>query len=355
MSRWFAILLSLIVIESASADIGDLYTGPREAAMGGACTAITEGNEAIFLNPAAMAGNKGATLYVLNADGQVSTDSITEVKSTANTVKNISPATVNQYMGQNLAAQGTLTPALTFGNFGVSALIDQQFALLVQNQQNPQVLLGYQTTNGVQMAAGFSLLPQRKNSKDDLRIGIGYKVMFRRGGFYTLTQQQIFNLSEQEVKGIIGSFGEGMSGDFGLQYIRKINPRIQLLAGLDWAQMGNMGFGNGGQEQEQNLAVGLGAKFKLNRGADVTLAYDLKYLTQGMEFQKRNHLGFDISLLNVDLYGGINDGLYLSGGASIDLYILKLTALTYEQELDALSGQFGERRYMLSFTFKLPI
>jgi hypothetical protein len=361
------IFLSLAVVfagHSARADVGDLYTGAREAAMGGASTAIAEGDEAIFLQPAAMAGNTGATLYLLNADGELSTDSVTAVKTSTSYFNNISVSTLNNYLDQTFAAQGTLTPAITLPYFGFSVLLDQQYALLVQNQANPQVMLGMQTTNGFQFATGFSVFPDGRRRKknrtlppltDDLRVGVGYKIMFRRGGYYTLTTDQVFNISETEIKNIVGSFGEGMSGDAGIQYIHTFNPHYQFLAGLDWAQIGNMSFNNGGQTQDQNLSLGVGAKMLLNRGASLTLGWDVKHLTDSMEWAKRNHLGLDLQLANIDLYGGLNDGYYLGGGAAVDLWLLKVTLLSYEQELDALSGQLGERLYMLRVTVKLPM
>ena len=75
--------------------------------MGGACTAVTEDDEAIFLNPAAMAGNKGATLYLLNADGQVSKGLGTSIKSSTTFFSRTSARqALNNFMSDDLGAQG---------------------------------------------------------------------------------------------------------------------------------------------------------------------------------------------------------------------------------------------------------
>jgi hypothetical protein len=354
--RIFFLISALTQISSAFGDeIHNLYDGVRERAMGGASTAITEGDEAIYLNPAAMAGNKRAVFYALNADVSLSSDTITTFESSSTAFSNINDAAINSLMGKDIEGRATLSPAITLPNFGVSFLIDQQFALLAHNQANPQVLLGYQTTNGIQFATGFTVIGNNKNSKDELRIGAGYKIMFRRGGYYDLTLDQILNINENEVKNVIGSFGTGMDGDFGLQYIRKISKTTQLLAGLDYQDIGGMTFSGGGQTQAENLAIGIGAKFMLGRAANMTIGYDIKNLTQDVQFEKRQHFGIELALPLVAFDLGLNEGAYISYGASVDLWLLKISALSYEEELGTDVGQEGERNYMLRITIKFDI
>lgn len=357
MKLSLALILAALVTTVSSrsaraAELRDLYRGARETAMGGASTAITEGDEAIYLNPAAMAGNTRTVFYLLNLDGGISTDTIDELTTASSTFKNINVGTINKLMGKNLYSQGTLTSAITVPNFGFSLLIDEQAALLVQNQAMPQVLLGAQTTSGIQFATGFSVLPKSRRSKSDLRVGVGFKIMFRRGGYHNLTLDQIYNISQQEVKNITGNFGEGMSGDLGLQYSRQLSGKAQLLGGLSYTEMGNMKFSNGGDAQPENLSVGLGSKLSLGRGLAMTLGYDIKHLTQDVQWAKRNHFGADFRVGNMDFMGGLNEGRYLSGGIAADFWLIRLTALSYAEEIGEYSGQMGERRYMLRLTLK---
>jgi hypothetical protein len=216
----------------------------------------------------------------------------------------------------------------------------------------PQVLLGAQTTSGVQFATGFSVMGKNRKAKSDLRVGIGYKIMWRRGGYYHLTQNQIFNISQNEVKSIVGNFGEGMAGDFGLQYIRNLSNNAKLMAGLAYTEIGGMAFKGGGDPQSENLAVGVGSKFSVGRGLGLTVGYDIKHLTQDVQFAKRNHLGADFSIANLDFYGGLNEGRYLSAGMAMDFWLIKVSALTYAEEIGEYSGQMGERRYMIRITLK---
>ena len=142
----------------------------------------------------------------------------------------------------------------------MSYLVDQQVALQVQNLANPSVNFGLQTTNGFQFATGFSVLPKRKRSKDDLRVGFGFKFMYRRGGYQDLDLQQVLNISEAEIKTLTGNYGAGMAGDLGLQYIRNVNNKWKLLAGLDYQDIGGMAFSGGGQTEQENMGVGVGAE-----------------------------------------------------------------------------------------------
>jgi hypothetical protein len=353
-------LISFLLLSFLAAPLGsayaqefhDLYVGTREQAMGGASVAITQDDEAIYLNPAAMAGNKGFKIYLLNLNVEVSSDAVNDIKNSATVFNNIGPTSLQNFVGQNIETRAELTTGLTIPNFGMSYLVDQQVALQVQNLSNPNVLFGLQTTNGFQFATGFSLLSKNKKSQDDLRVGLGFKFMYRRGGYNDLDLQQILNISQSEIKTITGNYGVGEDGDLGLQYIRTLNKKWKLMAGLDYQDVGGMAFSTGGQTQQENLGMGIGAKFSPSRLLDITLGYDLKNLTQDMPFERKNHVGLEFAFPILRLQLGLSEGAYFSYGATTDFWLMSVSLLSYEEELGEDPGQDGERRYMVRIALK---
>ncbi len=183
-------------------DMRELYHGARAMAMGNAFVSIADDEEALFYNPAGLAGINSSTFQYINTDLEISGDIVDSTTSSYSQFSNLSGDSLNVLMGKDVYLHGNYVPTYVTKNFGLGVLFDQQVSLITQNKSLPQVELGMQTTNGVQMGYGFSL-DRAKKAKSDWRFGFGFKYLFRRGGYYTLTQKQIVNMSQAEVKQII--------------------------------------------------------------------------------------------------------------------------------------------------------
>jgi hypothetical protein len=361
------LLISVSAFPSAQAkELSDLFQSPEVQAMGGAATANVEGADAIYLNPAAMAGNSAFSLQVPIAV-QGSSDLITAESQTLAAYHNLDSNSLNTLVGRDIYVRSEMAPSLLVPNFGISFLVDDQFALISRNQALPQFTLGYQTTNGVQFAWGMSILPQPMRHKkkkrgqpddtpeDDLRVGIGYTIMWRRGGYNLLSLSQLANASTTEIKSIIGSFQEASAADLGVQYIHRVNERFQLMSGIAFQQIGDLNFGPGTTTQDGDLSVGVAAKYKFDALVTGTLAYDLRDLNENVEFQRHNHVGTSLAFPLVTVFGGLSEGSLPSFGASVDVWLLKVTALSYIAEEDAFVGQDDQRRYLAQVTIKFSL
>ncbi len=353
----FAVLL--FVGARAFASIGqgelqDLHTSADAQAMGNAFTAIVDDEESLYYNPAGLAGVKAPKLTYLDLQAEASSDILTSTSSTYSSIKNINIDTLNVLMGQDVYGRASITPSFVLPGFGIGFIVDQQVALYTENQALPSVTLGYQTTNGVKLGYGHSFFPgsTRGAGLDEVRLGIGGEMLFRRGGYDTLTESQILNLSATEFRSIVGNFGEGFGADLGLQYIRHQNKHLSLMAGAAWEGVGGIGFNVPTAEtQPGDLSLGVGARYELP-GMRLTFAYDMKHLDQSTDMRMRQHLGFEYKIPIFSISAGLNEVSY-TYGATVDIWLAKVSFVSYGEELAYEADLVTERRYMLRVAFSL--
>lgn len=323
----------------------ELYQGARAMAMGNAFVSIADDEEALFYNPAGLAGIDSSTFQYLNSNLEISGDIVDATKSSYDQFKNLSGDTLNILMGKDVYLHGNYVPTYVTRNFGLAILFDQQLSLISQNKSLPQVEMGYQTTNGVQMGYGFSLNRGRK-SQSEVRFGVGFKYLFRRGGYYTLTQKQIVNMSQDELKQIVGDFGSGVGFDLGTQYIYHFSSHLKVQAGAAWTEIGGVSFGNDTAEPiPGNLSAGLSVRYEFAHMA-ATLAYDMRHINDSVDSSLRNHLGAELSIPLFKVLVGLNE-VYPTFGLGFDLGVVQLLAVTYAEEQSSLAKINPERRYLL--------
>lgn len=350
-------LLDILPAAHADTTLNPLYRGAETTAMGGATVATATGEDAIFVNPAAMAGNTGFTFHLMPITAETSTDTISSVSDTLKAFHNLDPDSLDLLVGRDIYADAQIAPALMIPNFGVAYMVDQQVGLTSRNLALPQFTLGFQTTEALQFSYGVSVLPQSKRKKapvDDLRVGIGYTFAWRRGGYYPLTVDQLVNMNQATFNSMMGGFQTASAADLGMQYIRTINPKLKLQWGAAYNQIGDLNFGDPTETQDANLSTGVAAIYKINALTTGTVEYDLQNLNENVEFQKKNHVGVKLGIPVFTLYAGLNETLF-TYGASADFWLFKVTAASYAQEQDAFVGEDPQRRYLVSIDIKLDI
>jgi long-subunit fatty acid transport protein len=323
--------------------------------MGNAFVAVADDEQAIFYNPAGLAGNTKYQFHYVAMDLGISSDVITSAASSSQAFSNLSGNTVNTLMGKNIFAQATIAPSLITPNFGVSLLVDGQFALLSKNQALPQMTVGYETTNGIQAAYGIAVGGKKaRNSRGELRIGGAAKMLWRRGGYHTLSLLEVLNLGPNTPRELAGNYGRGIGVDLGSQYIYKLNPRLTLAAGLVYTDIGDTTFGEHADAVKGNLSSGLAATYEF-RGTKLILAADQRHMTDQTDWRKKMHIGATVQLpMMLQIYGGINQ-TSLSYGAAFDFWLVRVTAYTYAEELGSFAFQDSSRRYVLKTALKFDL
>lgn len=355
----FRALFALLVAQCFSAagaranDFREPYIGTRAQAMGGAYVALADDEQAVYLNPAGLAGNQKRSLYLLNSDSTVSKETYSSAASVAKAFAPFSTDSLNVLMNKNIYLREQLTPTLMLPYFGISYLVDQQIASRAMNRAMPKLTIGYQTTQGIQAAIGIPLLRGMKKKKHDLRFGIGAKMMWRRGGYKTLSLRQILNISPSTLSQIGGEYKRGLGADLGLQYVYKPVSRLTLSSGLAYTDIGDTYFGSTQDPMHSNLTWGAAASYTLYR-IKFTLAYDYRHLLDETDFRKKNHVGFELGIPWFSLYAGLNQ-VSFTYGLGMDLWLFKVIVANYTEELGSIVRQNPEQRWAIKIALKIDI
>jgi hypothetical protein len=330
----------------ADGELRDLYRGVRATAMGGAFVAIADDEEAIFFNPAGTAGFKNYNFNFFTISAEASNDIVTQVETG---LSNLNTADYSSFLGKNVDLREQITSTLTGPHFGIAYIQEGELAYRGQNLSLPQVELGYQFTSGIQVATGFSVLKNSPN--DDLRVGIAGKSLWRQGGYNTLTLDQLLNVNQNTIGQLAGNYEQAFGMDLGTQYIHTFNKRLSFSAGAAWTDIGNTTFGGLADPVENNLSVGLGLTYLMAK-SKLILAYDYRNITQDTTWQMRNHVGFEYSLPVISIQGGMYETSY-TYGASVDLWLVRVSAVSYSEDLGSLGGTDTERRWLAQASFKV--
>jgi hypothetical protein len=361
------LLAALAILLSPDAFAGitelrELYRGAKAQAMGGASVAMVEDEQAIFLNPAGLAGVKKSLVNYMVIDIEASSDTIASV-SDLSTLNNFNASALNRLIGKDVYGRVQISPSIAMPSFGLALLVDQQNAVLAKNLNLPQVTVGYQSTYGFQFGYGTSIRGNgrasrrgrggRKSSsigRGDLRVGIAGKVLWRRGSYQLLPFTEIMNVSQDTITGIMGTYGIGFGADIGTQYVMPVSPSLQLSAGFALSNIGGVSFSSGADSQPSAAAFGLGLKYSM-QSFGARLAWDYRNAFADADWRKKTHIGLALDIPMFSIYAGLNQMKY-SYGLGFDLWLFQVTAVSYAEELGAILNLDTERRYLLQLALK---
>lgn len=368
MLRRFSFLFILIFSISsinvfASSEIRDFYFGARSKAMGGAYVGLADDEQALYLNPAGLAYIEKPEIHYGVLDIDISSDVYSSYADTADAFSNFSAESINSIMGKNIYGRAQISPSLIMPNFGVGVLVDGQAAFYSKNQALPNITFGYQNTNAIQVATGFSISGitgggrrRRRSSRGDLSIGLGFKAAWRRGGYRQVPLITLFNLSQGKslITEFAGNFGIGFGFDVGSLYVLPLGKDMRFSLGTAFTNIGDMSFSNTDPEpQKGNLSLGMA--FQFNPGLfKLIIAYDYSNILDQIDWRKKNHFGFEFKFTAFSVHAGLNQSFITLGGA-FDIWVLRITGLTYATELGSLVQQDVNRRYSLRLDFKFDL
>lgn len=332
---------------AADHELRSLYRSTRAMALGGAYVAITDDADALYLNPAGLAGIKGQQIQYAILDAELSQDALTS-STLLSTFSNANGTAVNALLGKNIYGRAQVTPTFVMPGFGVGIILDGQAAVLANNTALPDIIAGYQTTMGIQAGFGFSVLKKGRRASPtapDLRVGLGAKMLWRRGGYRPLGLTSLLNITPELLKSMAGNFGRGLGFDLGMQYLMPLNSRLTLQFGGAMTEIGDVKFASEADTQRGNFTVGTALRYRLPR-SEITLAYDYAHISEDTDWRKRSNLGLEAKLPFVSLMLGLHQ-MRLTYGASFDAWIFKVTAVSYSEEIGTTWGLDPERRFML--------
>jgi hypothetical protein len=359
-SSLFAILFVMASSLTASSvfaqGFNSLVQQPRTLAMGGAGVGIADDEYALFMNPAGIAAQEERSFRLIGLSLETSGDTYSVFGSSVSALKNFNTSSLNSLMGKDIYLRAGLTPLIQLPHFEIAYVLDAQGAITEFNQANPYFQFGDMITQGVQAGTGWTIKSGR-HPVDEWRIGVAAKVLWRRGGYYDIGTAGFLAATSQGksyIDGLTGGYGMGVGLDSGVQYVYHIDKKTDAFAGASITDIGNTKFSDPhASEIPMNPSIGVGYK-KTYDLMKLSIDADLRNLNQSTAFCNKTHVGADLAIPLFDFMVGLSQ-LYPTFGVSVDVWILKVSALSYGDELGVDYDQVPSRRYLLQVDFKLPI
>jgi hypothetical protein len=353
-----AVLCTLALSEEVHAKLNKkLYQAPEALAMGEAVTAFIDDHNALWYNPAGAAAFDSFEWRMLAFDLGGTKDIYDSINSLSK-LQNPSSSTASEFMGKRLFGQVTSQTSFIFPQLGIAGLYDVQAGFAPQNQIFPNIEYGYQRTGGVQASFGFSSKDgfrrrgkRKKETQSEWRFGLGAKYFVRRGGFQELTVAQLFNFNKENVMDVLSKEGSSYGADLGVQRIERISDRMTLSAGASYMNIGDMTFGGNGSPVRAALNTGVAAQWDLGI-PKFTAAFDVHQLTTNADFRQKINVGARLKLPLLTFYFGLSH-LRPTFGAAVDLWLIRVSAASFEEELGEIYGSVSKRRYVARFELKL--
>ncbi len=338
----------------ASQGMATLIQMPRVFAMGGAGVGLADDEYALFLNPAGLAGQDVRKLRILGLGAEATMDTYQTLSTSLSGLKDFSAATLNTLMGKDIYLRSSIVPMLQLPKFAVSYFGDLQGGIEQLNQANPNFNLTNMVTHGVQAGTGWSYKKGRR-AKDEWRFGIAGKMLWRRGGYYeNVPFIDITNGGQSYLASLVGEYGTGFGADAGVQYVNQMNRKEEIRIGASVTDIGGVAFSSPKALRiKMNPSVGIAYRNQSDF-MKMKFAFDLRNLDQDVSFVNKTHFGADFSFPLLNLYAGLNQ-LNTTFGAAFDLWILRVSALSYAEERGVEYRQRPSRRYLLQIDFSIPI
>ncbi len=355
------LLTFLVFTFSAEARMNrSLLRSPEALAMGGAYTAFVEDRDAAFYNPAGVAAYDRLSLHLVAVEPTVSNWVVTGYE-TLSDLRDPSAESINRMMGENVFVEGTASTAVLAPGFALIAFYDAQGAFYAKNQAFPKIEYGYQETTGIQLAFGFSSTDGRSRGRgrrnsdylNEWRFGVGAKYLSRTGGYRLLTASELFTLGSASADSLIGGTGSGYGFDLGVQRVQRLTPSATAYWGAAFLNVGDITLPNGAAPVMGDLSTGVALKLQQGIGS-VTLAYDIQQMNRSDDFAKKQNIGIKIGLPLLDLFGGFHQG-FPTYGAAVDVWIARVSATVYREELGPYVKDNPESRLNIRADFKMEL
>ena len=352
------VLAVLIPFFGAEAQITNtVVREPRSMAMGGTGVALADDDYALFHNPAGLAGQDTRRFKLLDLNLEASLDTYTTFSTAMDVFKSFKISSLNQLMGKNIAFRTAVIPMIQLPHFAITYFADIQLALNEFNLANPTFRLGDMITHGVQAGLGWNLLHGGKKSTEDLRVGVAGKVLWRKGGYYDISTAgflQAASGGKQCINNLIGAYGIGYGADLGMQYVDRVNKDSKVFFGTSVTDIANTKFSDShAAEIPMNISLGFGAEQRLEI-FKMKFDFDLRNITAETAFVNKTHVGAEISMPLFDIDLGLNQ-MNFTYGVTFDIWILRISAVSYVEEYGIFFHQEASRKYLLKFDFGLPI
>ncbi len=344
-------------VQANAVEMDKLYTGVRPLGMGNAFTAIADDENAAFYNPAGLTDTEEGKVELINPKIDVSTNTLDFQKDASNLQTGDTAGAVDmmrKYIGKHQHLAATVFPNYTRHNFEIGFLYKVGLDAEVNSPSYPVLQADLKNDAGVFVALSHSFLD------DSLRLGATLKYIQHQRFYKEYTAVDIADTNTEYKFSDNLKSANKFGGDLGATYYFESEawkPRVALVV----QNVGGMDFGDY-QATPTSPVVPNAYKQQVNLGfavtrelwGKVTLAMDYDDLTGNVgtdkDKGKRLHMGAEWKLPKIlALRAGLNQG-YVSYGAGLDFWLLKLDYAYYKEEVGAYAGQREDARHIVELS-----
>ncbi len=352
------VFMALGSVQAAAVEMDKLYTGVRPLGMGNTFTAIADDENAAFYNPAGLTSTEEGKVEILNPKIDVSTNTLDFQKDASNLKTGDTVGAVDmmrKYIGKHQHLGASAFPNYTRHNFEIGYLYKLGFDAEVNSPSYPVLQADLKNDAGVFMALAHSFMDDR------LRLGATLKYVQHKRFYKEYTAVDIANNNTSYNFTDDLKSANKIGGDLGATYhfeSEAWKPRVALAV----QNVGGMDFGDY-QATATSPVVPNAYKQQINLGFAVTRQIWVMKTTMAMDYDdiggnvgtdkdkgKRLHMGAEMKFPKIlALRVGLNQG-YLSYGAGLDFWLLKLDYAYYKEEVGAYAGQREDARHVVELS-----
>lgn len=364
------IVLLTLCLEAMAFDSPYIMRSPQGLLMGDAFTGLASDEFSMFYNSASLA-RPGSDFKLTPINPQLSG---TNILSNLDKFKDFPDDPVGAsklLMNEPLHASAGFAPGFKMFNVGVTFIANESYDALLRNRSHPMLDLDVHSDRGLMMGVGIPLSQSRLSRKTgtgvQTSLGITGKYIERSGvnDSIALTGPVFLDsLGKDKVDDIIKGLGKvkghGYGFDTSLEHIIR-GGGAQFVMALSALDVGGTKF-NVPNNPDKLKVSDIRSQFNFGIAAsqdvkvfNYSLSLDVRGLNEQMDSGKRLRIGGSFGIPGMKVMAGMNSG-YMSYGAMLDFYFMKLMAGFYDVELGSTYQQIQGKRFILylslfDFTF----
>jgi hypothetical protein len=331
-------------------EVADQWSSVRAEGMGGAYTSVVNDGDALFYNPAGLAGQTRFEWELF--DPRAGANGIDNLKTLQDVVSggtsNLA-SSLQQLYGKRVWLQAGTKSAILIPGFAMGAFVNSQAGIYVANPANTTMNLNYFFDYGFAAGGGFELIPSF------MKFGLSARRFNRTGTSLPIGAATLANLDTDALQNELKRRGTGYAADLGATFTLPgpVSPSLSVV----YRNAGMTSFTHeegAGAPPPIDPELVIGGAMKISGGlVDITPALDFRYANRSdIDVGKKMHIGCEVALPLLSLRAGLNQGYY-TAGVGLNLGLIQLDAATYGVELGAYPGQQEDRRYVAQLRIQL--
>lgn len=335
-------------------EINRLYYSAFNMGRGDTGIGDTDNSEAIFYNPAALAGGKKffKELMIASVTAQGSVG-IQDFISTIEGSEGTDPSSYSDFIGTPFTAAASNLSALVFRRAAIGFLASANLKAIVYkdpDQGASEVITMQAVVNRVMT---YSLAEQF--FKDYLQLGTTFKVVDQ--SYYLLDKLSITDATDLRDK-LENTLGEytGYGIDFGMMFVSKHKHPAKV--GLTIKDIGNTTLKNKSDDSSRKLYQTLNMGFSIGTGtkfSEMRFLLDYVDILSNVEVSTMKKLHIGAHLMYNNMFGitaGLNEG-YPTGGFFADVKFFRADLVYYAKEEGSVSGERQDSRIVVRAEVKI--